>query len=242
MLVHLLLFFLIQLPNTFGIVEDFYITFRTQYTLIDNFGFLEGGSINLLYTNQDNRSLTIVFCTDGQMQNVFGKVDACENNLIQPGNCAFLASSNIDGVISFYQEVNFEDNLNMIMTSCTSGSFGGQIEYTFLNPGGEQLSSGDIPLPRLFFVIAGLWLLLNVLWCWNWIKNRSQKSYLHRIISLYPFTKLLEVVMSGIYWILLSKNGQVNVATIVFFLYLFHTFQMYILHGLVVDRLWLGNL
>lgn len=49
-----------------------------------------------------------MFCTDSQMQNMFGKVDACANNLIQPGNCAFLASSNIDGVISFSQEVNFE--------------------------------------------------------------------------------------------------------------------------------------
>ena len=72
------------------------------------------------------------------------------------------------------------------MTTCVPGAFTGQLRYTFLNPGGEHLSSGDIPLPRLYFVISGLWFILNVLWCWNWIKNRSVISLLFNFFIYFP--------------------------------------------------------
>lgn len=126
----------------------------------------------------------------------------------------------------------------MVFVTCSQSSYTGYTQYTFLNPGNEQLSSGDIPNPKLYIVVTIIWFVLTILWCFNWIKNRKvnvlnflflirifikwkQKSWLHRVISLYPITKILQTLVFAIYWGLLSQYGMVNLATVVFY-YLFY--------------------
>lgn len=75
-----------------------------------------------------------------------------------------------------------QEILYLALVSCLN-NFEGTAEYTFLNPGNEQLSSGDIPLPRLFFLLTGIWFILNLVWCFNWIQHRSVINHSQQLIK-----------------------------------------------------------
>lgn len=45
--------------------------------------------------------------------------------------------------------------------------------YSYLNPGGQQLSSEYAPLPIVYFSFIFLWLPVLILWILNWIKHRD---------------------------------------------------------------------
>jgi len=79
-----------------------------------------------------------------------------------------------------------------------------------MNPGGEQLGTGQLPLPTFFVALLVTWSVVLVAWCLNWFKYRNERILLHRAITLIPLFKIIEVFYNLIYWSTYSKKGKVE--------------------------------
>lgn len=55
----------------------------------------------------------------------------------------------------------------VMATSCSSRVYGVEMTYNFMNPGGEALSTTQIPFKSVTIVMAGLWGLIAVIWAVN---------------------------------------------------------------------------
>jgi len=87
-----------------------------------------------------------------------------------------------------------------------------------MNPNGEQLGFGYIPLPALYKVHLFLWIVAFSAWCFNWFRYRSQSTKIHRIITLFPFSKLVFCVSAELYWNTFATKGQSTLGILIFFI------------------------
>ena len=113
---------------------------------------------------------------------------------------------------SYSETISAGGIYHVFVSNCHDPSQSVKYNYNIimLNPGGEQLGTGDIPLPTLYTVFICVWSLLCLLWLINWIQFRVTKILLHRIITIQPFLKVIVLLYNIIYWRSLSQYGQIN--------------------------------
>jgi len=103
--------------------------------------------------------------------------------------------------------VESSGNYYFLVSNCNYTVYNVMFDYITLNPHGQQLSSAEIPNPVLHMILLVIWFLIILAWCFNWIKNRTQKIKLHGCITLFPLTKFAYCCASLYYWRHLSTNG-----------------------------------
>ena len=60
-----------------------------------------------------------------------------------------------------------------------------QVNFSFFNPDGQQLSSEFVPLPTIYLLFLLFWVILLVMWVTNWILHRRVKFFI--LFILLPF-------------------------------------------------------
>ncbi|GAM23660.1 hypothetical protein SAMD00019534_068350 [Acytostelium subglobosum LB1] len=91
------------------------------------------------------------------------------------------------------------------------------VSYAFYQPDGKELSYEYLAFPITFLIFAIIWLVLTLLWCVNWVMNRKQNVRLHKLITLFPFSKLAMVTYFCGFYFYLQNYGAVGLGVYVFF-------------------------
>mmetsp|Transcript_23314 Transcript_23314/g.57208 ORF Transcript_23314/g.57208 Transcript_23314/m.57208 type:complete len:661 (-) Transcript_23314:369-2351(-) len=91
---------------------------------------------------------------------------------------------------------------------CGSGNAQVDLQYTFMNPGGEHLDTGHSPLPRLFLCLMLVWLFLTTLQGGHaFVWHASTITALHRLMLMVPCVKFFYAAVSMFKWEQMSENG-----------------------------------
>jgi len=80
-----------------------------------------------------------------------------------------------------------------------------------------------MPYPSLFIILSFIWGFTILVWCFNWIRFRSQPSRLNRLMTVLPIIKFIYCGIGILYWKTESVIGEVpnNIEyTFIFFIIL----------------------
>ncbi|KAL1005054.1 hypothetical protein UPYG_G00053920 [Umbra pygmaea] len=72
-----------------------------------------------------------------------------------------------------------------------------KVEVTEKNPGG-YLSAAQIPLPRLYIGMAGVFFIVSMLWVYTLMKHRFSVFKIHWLMAALAFTKSISLVFHSI--------------------------------------------
>jgi len=176
---------------------------------VQGFGFLRDGTIDLYFdVKTPDKNQWFIGCTQTEYVQLFNfGYDYC--SVISNASCTLsvqLSSQNITiSKLSITRYgVYYFDLLN-----CGPNPIQADLFLTLLNPEGEHLGYGYIPLPPMHMILVGVWTLSLAVWCFNWIKNRKQKIKLNQVISVFPVIKIAFAAVAILYWKTLSVNGYV---------------------------------
>ena len=91
---------------------------------------------------------------------------------------------------------------------CGEGAGRITIDYTFMNPGGEHLGTGYIPLPMMYRLFTISWCALLVAHTYFCFAYHSDKvTALHRMMIALPLLKITYEAASMLRWQTMSKYG-----------------------------------
>ncbi|KAF2078316.1 hypothetical protein CYY_000408 [Polysphondylium violaceum] len=204
-------------------------SFKTdeEAILFGQFGFYEGGrfSVNVdLSSNVDrneyytpenlNRTIIeVLVCKDRQFSDAFD--DYCA---LRP-TCIYQQPLSNEGYSQYSVEIEQDGYYYFLLTKCSQSIFPltYRVSYTTYNPGDNHLSAELIPLPHTFMLFTAIWGVLSILWSVNWIMHRRQNVKLHKIITLFPFSKLCDVIYSLGYYQYYRSHGATSVAVVILY-------------------------
>jgi len=129
----------------------------------------------------------------------------------------YLVGSNIPNTLSLLETINETNQYYFLLDNCAGVPVSIILSYTFLNPGGEQLSLGLIPLPKLYIAFIVLWSIVSIVWCFNWLYYRQQNVKLHKFISVIPFTSIMRSAFSFVLFRTFSVYGYLSYTLFVLF-------------------------
>lgn len=209
------LFFLLVLVSLSEAREgsmDVNVEGQGVYFLFD-FGFHHGGYASVNASISPSTYSYLIACTDDgwrMMYENFFSTSICINSNQTVENCIIGFDHN--GMASIEFNINTTNTLVYyfgfincdVATEVT-------VDYLLENPDGQQLSWQYIPLEYVYLAMTVLWFPTTLLWCANWIRHRQMKNRLHRVISLYPISKLLWVSCSSIFWYIANKDPTIEV-------------------------------
>ena len=85
-----------------------------------------------------------------------------------------------------------------------------RLQYHFVNPGGEELSTGQIPLKRLSVVFTCVWAAVWGLWAVNFVAVHQRSPVLHRAVGLVPLVHVCKSLAVMAFWRDFSHTGEVS--------------------------------
>eukprot|EP00027_Filamoeba_sp_ATCC50430_P006466 CAMPEP_0168546728 /NCGR_PEP_ID=MMETSP0413-20121227/3653_1 /TAXON_ID=136452 /ORGANISM="Filamoeba nolandi, Strain NC-AS-23-1" /LENGTH=417 /DNA_ID=CAMNT_0008576925 /DNA_START=566 /DNA_END=1819 /DNA_ORIENTATION=+ len=97
---------------------------------------------------------------------------------------------------------------HFLVINCQGDTITADLKYTLLNPGGQQLSLGYIPLPNSYMALVILWSVFVLGWVGMWIYYRRNRVPLHTLMMSIVIQKLLVVVVGFSYWAVASNTGK----------------------------------
>ncbi|KAJ6232797.1 hypothetical protein M0813_04604 [Anaeramoeba flamelloides] len=196
-------------------VEQFY-SFDSDLLIIGfaKFGFFKGGTIDLQVTisDVDSDRFYLFVLNKNNVDDFYSttEVPFCEKlekNLEKSDYITQFTNSSI----SFQETVKSDMYYFFYLANCQNQPKAHyEINYSFMNPGGQQLSSGLVPVPTISLIFVVLWILVIVYWVQNWIKFRDQKILLHQIISVVLLVMFFSVFFKWVKWDKLSHQGQLT--------------------------------
>ncbi|PIK55457.1 hypothetical protein BSL78_07617 [Apostichopus japonicus] len=76
------------------------------------------------------------------------------------------------------------------------------------NYGTTHLGKGEEPLRYMFKTLLCLWVVLLAYWITNWVKYREYSNPLHKLMIVSPLFKFVVLVLSIIFWDMISRTGN----------------------------------
>ncbi|KAJ3440920.1 lung seven transmembrane receptor [Anaeramoeba flamelloides] len=151
-----LLVFLIS--PTFALIDDYSLKTSNQFFRLTTFGFQKGGTIDFEATTDSNgQNIWFMACNEKEYTTLSEKKqeEACDNM----GSETFICESTSNLEISpfqFNKTVQEEGYRYFVFLNCEKDlqTITYQLKYTFMNPNGQYLSLGYIPLPGIYLVFA----------------------------------------------------------------------------------------
>ncbi|KAJ6254767.1 lung seven transmembrane receptor [Anaeramoeba flamelloides] len=191
-----LLVFLIS--PTFALIDDYSLKTSNQFFRLTTFGFQKGGTIDFEATTDSNgQNIWFMACNEKEYTTLSEKKqeEACENM----GSETFICESTSNLEISpfqFNKTVQEEGYRYFVFLNCEKDlqTITYQLKYTFMNPNGQYLSLGYIPLPGIYLVFAIVWVLMVIYWFINWFRHFNIKIKLHKFLTfiVYAFKMFFE--------------------------------------------------
>eukprot|EP01113_Clastostelium_recurvatum_P032379 TRINITY_DN4155_c0_g1_i2.p1 TRINITY_DN4155_c0_g1~~TRINITY_DN4155_c0_g1_i2.p1 ORF type:complete len:506 (-),score=129.38 TRINITY_DN4155_c0_g1_i2:28-1545(-) len=184
-----------------------------------DFGFLPGGTATLYFTTDpplSSLNLTLFICQEREFQIVWtsaqqngdgGRSKLCSSN----SNVCEVSGAPVRGG-SMQYTVTAQSQYHLLLTMCDISletvppSI--SIRSLLVNPGGQQLAVGTIPLPKVYEAFVCIWsfvILLCIIFC---IKERRFLSSIHALLAAIALTKYVVVILTLLYWRLLEVSGQ----------------------------------
>uniref|UniRef100_A0A4W5PEC9 G protein-coupled receptor 108 n=1 Tax=Hucho hucho TaxID=62062 RepID=A0A4W5PEC9_9TELE len=81
------------------------------------------------------------------------------------------------------------------------------VEVTEKNPGG-YLSAAEIPLPRLYIFMAGVFFIIAIVWVYTLLKHRYSVFKIHWLMAALAFTKSISLVFHSINYHFINTEGH----------------------------------
>ncbi|KAL1005057.1 hypothetical protein UPYG_G00053950 [Umbra pygmaea] len=82
-----------------------------------------------------------------------------------------------------------------------------KVEFIEKNPGG-YLSAAQIPLPRLYIEMAGVFFIVSMLWVYTLMKHRFSVFKIHWLMAALAFTKSISLVFHSINYHFINTEGH----------------------------------
>jgi len=192
-------------------------------TYVSKFGFLASGTAQIsVLVNVPLLQLAIIGCSDDELNILTDNYDSLSSVCVDLSKifCTikFEANFTSSSATTFKQTINETAVLYFYLLDCYGIVGEAVVHLLFVNPGGEQLSSEYIPLPLIFIILCGVWVLFTFLWCVNWIYHRSHGVLLHRVITAFPVSKIIWTGFAIYYWKGLSIQGwQPTIVIVIYY-------------------------
>ncbi|KYQ90675.1 hypothetical protein DLAC_09311 [Tieghemostelium lacteum] len=217
--------------------QDFTFDEDNDLVYIAEFGFLEGGQFNIRLesksvienTTEPDGTPNIDQTPQFQLYGCFEK--EFTRNRQWDDVCFFNPKCTLTFVLSqgnnyFNDEIKKEGYYYFLMSKCLAQEMKFNVEYSFTNPTNNHLSYELMPLPIILMVFVAIWSILIIYWISNWVLNRTQHIKLHKVITLYPISKLIDVIYSLGYYQYIKTHGSTNVATLIMYWVIFIIFRI----------------
>jgi len=226
-----IILFSLNLGGVFGYIEDYSFESDAKFILLDSFGFLKEGTFNFqISLEPESSTLWFLTCNSEEFDDHFKRNSEIPCSEVDEQFCEVAVTFTGANPLNYSNWVTGSGVYYFILANCNGSSLGdsynANVHYTLLNPGGEQLSSDEIPFPSLYIVLIVVWVLLTGMWSLNWIINRTQRIKLHRVISFFPFAKFAYCGAAVFYWKTLSISGVQTVTSLAVYGALYILFEL----------------
>jgi len=137
--------------------------------------------------------------------------------------------------------VDSDSLLYFLVAHCGGGRVKIELDYTFLNPHNEHLSSEYAWLPTVYAGLLILWASALSVWFFNWLWFSRFRLYLHMAISIFPIVKLAWVAYNVFYYKTMSSVGSENMWTtyfVVFYALMFSSQTYLFLLLMLISKGW----
>ena len=142
------------------------------------------------------------------------------------------------GLVSCEMKVTEASVSHFPSTLNSNWLMGMEMDFLFLNPGGEQLSSEYAPLPKVYIFVSLLWIVPTLLWMANWSWHRDQQNKLHRFITLLPFAKIIWELGAASFWQTASHYSFAEKSLVLFGLLRIVSVSMFLAVLILISRGW----
>ncbi|KAJ6243348.1 lung seven transmembrane receptor [Anaeramoeba flamelloides] len=211
-----LAFFIILLicGSTQGLVRKNSFSSEDLVVQFAEYGFYKGGTLDLTISVSSSNSDVFYFfmSKDSNPKSFFGDglTKFCEQMSSHITTPTFKRFE--DSKIEVHQTILEDIDYYFYVVNCEKQ--GMTVDYKasleFVNPKGEQLSAGLVPIPILKFFFLVFWILVAISWISNWIKVRDGKIWLHKLLTFVLFFTLTFIICDYVNWIQLSKHGNIS--------------------------------
>eukprot|EP00300_Choanocystis_sp_HF-7_P008959 c16186_g1_i1.p1 GENE.c16186_g1_i1~~c16186_g1_i1.p1 ORF type:complete len:608 (+),score=97.90 c16186_g1_i1:240-1826(+) len=185
------------------------------YPMTDEpFGFLPGGHMDValqLLGDVDETGLRFLVCSSAQIAVLNANFNAAGAlcNAIETVLC-FENAPIQNGSYSLSANVSTKDVYYLLIANCDSEVVHIAYTFDFVNPGGEQLPYGEIPLPKALTALTVFWLVALVGYVLNAMRFFTMHIPLHSLIGVSGVAKMAAVIAAAWYWYSLSRAGSVD--------------------------------
>ncbi|KAJ6227210.1 hypothetical protein M0813_10118 [Anaeramoeba flamelloides] len=197
-------------PTHAIIGERSFIT-NSKVIAYDFYGFEKGGTIEskVEYSPEMSKIFYLV-CTKDEYTNLVSRSEDnicadltnndlnCNTTIKLGGSPAYIDLTANKNEIFLFLMANCEQDANMDYT----------IEYTYLNPDGEHLSTIYQPLPKIYLTFFVIFLVMMFVWFVNWVKHRDQNIRLHKVLTIIMVFKIVTFLLWYLLWSDYSKQGE----------------------------------
>ena len=212
-----------------GIILERPVSFETTQ-VVEDFGFYQGGTMDLSVSIKDkarcgdNYAMIITGYNARQVTGsrytagIAKRGDACRSELQdydQSSMWAFKPDGESGSGMSL--SVNgwaapSRNRYSLVLLTCCEDdrTITGDVDVTFMNPGGEHLDYGAIPLKDLYIVLNFLWVFISACYFGNYLHYRERASELQTVLFALPATKLVYLGLAITAWNTLSREGLLS--------------------------------
>eukprot|EP01135_Chromosphaera_perkinsii_P012298 Nk52_evm35s2630 gene=Nk52_evmTU35s2630 len=108
-------------------------------------------------------------------------------------------------------------SLLVVCSNVTEKSYPCESKVETQNPGGEQLSKEEIPIPIVYEAFLVLWGVILIYAIFNWGRFREASNKLHKLVFGIAVAMSVSFAYSFMTWYLLSREGELNVFIVQFY-------------------------
>eukprot|EP01114_Cavostelium_apophysatum_P015325 TRINITY_DN4147_c0_g1_i2.p1 TRINITY_DN4147_c0_g1~~TRINITY_DN4147_c0_g1_i2.p1 ORF type:complete len:471 (-),score=51.59 TRINITY_DN4147_c0_g1_i2:63-1475(-) len=184
---------------------------------IESFGFTAGGTANIqfdefTYGNMrsdvpTNSTFFFYSCTATGYRTLLSRQYRDGDSICEePSKFLDCWITNGDGEKTI--KFDSKDNYYFAALNCAQRDLRVQISFEFLNPNGQQLSFGDIPLPKVYLTFALLWAIGLAGWAYFCRRYARNCIPLHKLLLIIVALKFLVVAAAFSYWQIYETTGE----------------------------------
>eukprot|EP00002_Diphylleia_rotans_P025090 TRINITY_DN4961_c0_g1_i4.p1 TRINITY_DN4961_c0_g1~~TRINITY_DN4961_c0_g1_i4.p1 ORF type:complete len:515 (+),score=100.99 TRINITY_DN4961_c0_g1_i4:43-1587(+) len=182
----------------------------SYFAVFQRFRFLSGGTAHIdLQLSKTNITGHFMFCSSGEVDKINGGYNSADDlcHHFDEVSCVYKRPL-IDGSFNDVINVTRKDQYYLFIENCAKDDFTAKIDYTLLNPGGQHLDYGFIPLLEMYEVMFALSVTLTTMWIFNWLWFRKNPLIkLHMLFSFVLLMKLGDTYFEHYYWHYISEHG-----------------------------------
>jgi len=176
--------------------------FIEVFRVVETFSFYDGGLAMINATINNDALVNLWLC--------HGKEDWNKNSRIKPlckSNYDDCAIVNMNG--SLFQMKTIRGVYSLVVVNCDMiKECTVKLNYTFLNPGGSQLSAGDEVKPWSYSILGIIWIIILLYLVITTIIGRRYLTPVHLLLFIISILRIMFVSSTVYYWYYYRSSGE----------------------------------